>query len=51
MRWQNSDVTQLPTELAEVLANGSYRKASVGSCAAQNVNGDFTTYRVAVLLY
>jgi hypothetical protein len=51
VRWQNSDVTQLPTELAEVLANGSYRKASVGSCAAQNVNGDFTTYRVAVLLY
>ena len=51
IRWQNSDVTQLPTELGEAMANGSYHKASVGSCPAQNVNGDFTSYRVAVLLY
>lgn len=51
MRWQNSDLTQLPPDLIDALANGSYRNASVGSCPAQSVNGTFTTYRVAVLLY
>lgn len=49
--WQNSDVTQLPSELLEALANGSYHKAAVGSCPAQGANGAFTIYRVAVLLY
>jgi hypothetical protein len=50
-RWQNPDVTQLPEPLVEQLVTGSYHKAAVGSCPAQNVNGAFTVYRVAVLLY
>lgn len=51
LRWQNPDVTQLPAPLVEQLATGRYHKAAVGSCPAQDVNGAFTIYRVAVLLY
>jgi hypothetical protein len=51
MRWQNSDVTQMPPDLAAKVASGQYRQAAVGSCPAQDVEGAFTVYRVAVLLY
>jgi hypothetical protein len=51
IRWQNPDVTTLPQPLSEQVATGRYRKAAVGSCAPQDVNGAFTIYRVAVLLY
>ena len=50
-RWQNSDVDHLPTTLTEKLASGQYHRAAVGSCPAQGVEGMFTAYRVAVLLY
>jgi cysteine-rich secretory family protein len=50
-RWQNPDVTQLPEPVVEQLATGRYHKAAVGSCVPQDVNGAFTVYRVAVLLY
>lgn len=51
MRWQNPDVTQLPTSLVERIGSGGYRQAAVGSCPAQDVDGGFTVYRVAVFLY
>ena len=51
MRWQNSDLSQLPPDLVSRLASGRYRQASVGSCPARGVEGAFTTYRIAVLLY
>jgi hypothetical protein len=51
MRWQNPDLTQLPADLVQKAASGDYRQAAVGSCPAQDVNGDFTIYRVAVILY
>jgi uncharacterized protein YkwD len=51
MRWQNADLTVLPQPLLDRLASGRYRQAAVGSCAPQDVEGSFTTYRVAVLLY
>jgi hypothetical protein len=51
MRWQNADLSQLPQPLLERLAPRQYRKAAVGSCAPQDVEGSFTTYRVAALLY
>jgi len=51
IRWENPDVTQLPPELLEALANGRYRHASLGSCPVQKANGNFTSYRVGVLLY
>lgn len=51
MRWQNPDISQLPQQLIEVIAAGRYRRAAVGSCTPRDVNGPFTIYRVAVLLY
>jgi hypothetical protein len=51
MRWQNPDITQLPQDLVKNVASGQYRRAAVGSCPAQDVEGAFTVYRVAVLLY
>jgi hypothetical protein len=51
MRWQDSELSELPRTLRERLASRNYHQASVGSCPAQNVEGEFTTYRVAVLLY
>ncbi len=51
MRWQGADLNRLPQILVEKLASGQYRRASVGSCPAQVSQGDFTAYRLAVLLY
>jgi hypothetical protein len=51
MRWQDADFTLLPQALRDRLASGNYRQASVGSCPAQSVEGAFTAYRAAVLLY
>ncbi len=51
MRWQDADLSRLPPSLVEHMASGRYRQAEVGSCPAHNVDGAFTTYRVAVLLY
>jgi uncharacterized protein YkwD len=51
MRWQDSDLDRLPQSLVDRLSSGNYRKAAIGSCPAQSVEGAFTAYRVAVLLY
>jgi len=51
MRWQDANVTRLPQKLVDQLASGQYREAAIGSCPAQYVEGAFTVYRVAVLLY
>lgn len=51
MRWQGSDVTELPSDLLRRVASGEYRQAAVGSCPAQLASGGFTAFRVAVLLY
>jgi hypothetical protein len=51
MRWQDADLTQLPEDLVDKLASGSYRQAAVGSCPPQGQEDFFTAYRVAVLLY
>jgi len=37
--------------LQQRIASGDYAQASVGACPAQNAQGAFTVYRVAVLLY
>lgn len=50
-RWQNADVTQLPSDLYRQLASGAYRQAAIGSCPAQDQAASFTSYRVAVILY
>lgn len=51
IRWQNSDLSRLPSALTHQLGSGSFRQAAVGSCPAEHYNGAFTSYRVAVLLY
>ncbi len=51
MKWQDSDLKELPKPLTEKLASGQYHRAAIGSCPAQDVEGQFTAYRVAVLLY
>lgn len=51
MRWQDSDLSRLPQALRQNLATGRYRRAEIGSCQARNMGGDFTAYRVAVLLF
>jgi len=51
MRWQDADLSRLPQELVEHLESGRYRAADVGSCPARNVEGSFTAYRIAVILY
>ena len=51
IRWQNPDVTQLPQGVLSQITAGHYRAAEVGSCAPQDVEGQFTLYRVAVLFY
>lgn len=51
MRWQDADLSRLPDTLTERLASGRYHMASVGACPAQNMEGSFTAYRIAVLLY
>ena len=51
MRWQNSDPAHLPQEVLHILDSGDYSHAEVGSCLPQRLEGDFTVYRVAVLLF
>jgi len=51
MRWQDASLAQLPKSLTDQLASGQFHHAAVGSCTAQYVEGAFTVYRVAALLY
>jgi hypothetical protein len=56
VRWQSGDAQKLPPQLAQQLAGGQFRQASVGACKPQGsgaVAGGpvFSGYRVAVLLY
>jgi hypothetical protein len=51
MRWQASDLSQLPQALVDHLSSGNYHQASVGSCPAQGGQNSFSSYRLAVLLY
>jgi hypothetical protein len=51
VRFQTSDLSQLPSQVAEQLRSGGYTRAAVGACSPGNSQGNFTSYRVAVLLY
>ena len=51
MRWQDSEMNVLPNALTAHLASGTYHQAAIGSCSPAGVDGTFTAYRVAVLLY
>jgi hypothetical protein len=51
MLWIGADLNRLPRQLTDRLASGRYSEAAVGSCPARDLQGSFTAYRVAVLLY
>jgi hypothetical protein len=51
MRWESSNLSELPAVLLQQLQTGKYHTAAVGACDSQNPQQGFTTYRVAVLLY
>jgi hypothetical protein len=51
MRWQDSELSQLPGGLSSQIATGRYHEAAVGSCTSAGTEGTFTSYRIAVLLY
>jgi hypothetical protein len=50
-RWVDASLDKLPEALIAKLSSGDYREAAIGSCPAGKVQGGFTAYRVAVLLY
>jgi uncharacterized protein YkwD len=50
MKYEGSDLSQLPTPLDQKIQAGKYRAAAVGACDAGSAHG-FTHFRVAVLLY
>jgi hypothetical protein len=51
MRWEGSDLNQLPAVLIQQIETGRFHSAAVGACDSANPQQGFTTYRVAVLLY
>jgi uncharacterized protein YkwD len=51
MRWQEADLTRLPLQLVDRIASGKFGEAAVGSCPSHSVEGSFTAYRVAVVLF
>ena len=51
IRFETPDLTQLPSQVAQQIRGGDFRKAAVGACAQQPAQANFTTYRVAILFY
>jgi len=50
LRFETSDLTQLPNELARMVASGRFRRAAVGACEVPGVSA-FARFRLTVLLY
>jgi hypothetical protein len=50
MRYTTANIDQLPEQLRSRLATGRYASAVVAACPAEG-SGDFSMYRIAVLLY
>lgn len=51
VRWESPNLNQLPAPLEAQIRTGQYHMAAVGACDSMHPKQDFTTYRVAVLLY
>jgi hypothetical protein len=51
VRLQAPGLHQLSAQIQQQIHPGLYAKAAVGACAPMSVQGSFTMYRVAVLLY
>jgi hypothetical protein len=50
VRFEVTDLSQLPEELERKIRNGQYNRAAVGACHA-NAPPGFTRYRIAVLFF
>ncbi|HXC96438.1 MAG TPA: CAP domain-containing protein [Edaphobacter sp.] len=50
IRWDCSDISELPDVVAQQLDKSKYSSAAVGACAGKQ-SGQFTTYHVVLLLY
>ena len=50
LKFDGSDLSQLPARLQPLLSSGKYRSAAVGACDPGGIDG-FTHFRVAVLFY
>jgi uncharacterized protein YkwD len=50
VRFEATDLNQLPEQLERKIRNGQYNKAAVGACRADAPPG-FTRYRIAVLFF
>jgi hypothetical protein len=51
VRFQTPDLSQLPSQVAQQIRAGDFRKAAVGACAPGPREANFTMYRVAILFY
>ncbi|HEX3660296.1 MAG TPA: CAP domain-containing protein [Acidobacteriaceae bacterium] len=51
VRFQTPDLTQLPSQVVQVIHKGDFRKAAVGACTPTAAQSAFTTYRVAIVFY
>ena len=51
MRWESSDLANLPKPLLDHLTSRQFQQAAIGSCDPRGDDGTFTSYRLAVLLY
>lgn len=51
IRFETSNLNELPQQVVEALHRGHYRRAGVGACAPERAQPGFTTFRVAIVLY
>jgi uncharacterized protein YkwD len=51
VRFQTSDLSQLPSQVVQQIRSGGFTRAAVGACAPEGGQPDFTSYRVAILFY
>jgi hypothetical protein len=49
-RFETSDLSRLPNDLARMAGSGRFRRAAVGSCEVPTVT-PFARFRLAVILY
>jgi len=51
VRFETPDLSQLPSQIVDVITSRNFKKAAVGACAPGSSQANFTTYRVAILFY
>jgi len=51
IRWDGADISELPDAVVSQLDKAKYSSAAVGACPSEELNQQFTTYHIVVLLY